>query len=268
MYSYDFSKYIGIVVTGSEAQDWLNRVLSNKLPNPQKVFGAAILDYKANPKMIFFVETIKENEYLLIFEAVYKEKALQILEDGIFAEDVKLVLEESVKNRFCLVTKDESIEDDLTLFMQNGFTLSIVDKKPVVTTDFTELDYTDFQKLRFLLGIPSLDFMENHIVIESNAYLNFVSDDKGCYPGQEVVNKILSIGQVPKKLLVLRSSEPISQADTVSFLDSKEVKDFHAFEFRGQFYFASFVRAKLVQEMSNQIRLLVSGKEILCSQIC
>ncbi|MEC9281141.1 MAG: hypothetical protein VX642_00410 [Bdellovibrionota bacterium] len=259
---------MAIVVNGSEAQDWLNRVLSNKLPNSQKIFGAAILDYKANPKMIFFVETIKENEYRLIFEEVYKEKAWQILEDGIFAEDVKLVFEESIDNRFCVITKAETSEDESALLVQNAFSLSVIDTIPVDTTGYIKLDFTDFQKLRFLIGIPSLDFMENHIIIESDSYLNFVSDDKGCYPGQEVVNKILSIGQVPKKLLVLRSSEPISQADTVSFLESKEVKDFHAFEFQGQFYFASFVRTKLVQEMSNQIRLLVSGKEILCSQIC
>ena len=42
MYSYDFSDYIGITVSGSDTEDWLNRILSNKVPNDKKYFGASV----------------------------------------------------------------------------------------------------------------------------------------------------------------------------------------------------------------------------------
>ena len=267
MYSYDFSDYIGITVSGSDTEDWLNRILSNKVPNDKKYFGASVLDYKANPKMIFFVDKISQNQYLLILEADQKEEALKILEDAIFAEDIELKLLEKIETKVFVTNSNENIEHNDALFSNKKFSLILSKQDPFAGQNYKALNSKEFKNLRKLLGIPGLEIMQKHIIIESDAYLNFVSDDKGCYPGQEVVNKILSIGQVPKKLLVLQSESLISKATEVCFENGKEISDYDSFEFEGQFYFASFVRTKLVQEMSNQISLLVSGQKVQCSQV-
>jgi folate-binding protein YgfZ len=72
--------------------------------------------------------------------------------------------------------------------------------------------------LRIEAGIPlyGVDFDENHLLLEVSLE-NAVSFSKGCYLGQEVVERIRSRGHVNKRLsgLVLEGEAPVQAGDAV-----------------------------------------------------
>ena len=74
--------------------------------------------------------------------------------------------------------------------------------------------------LRIEAGIPryGIDFTEDNLLLEVGLD-HAVSFDKGCYLGQEVVERIRSRGHVNKKLvgLSLEGREPAGQGDTIVF---------------------------------------------------
>ena len=79
--------------------------------------------------------------------------------------------------------------------------------------------------LRIEAGIPryGVDFSEENLLLEAGLK-DAVSFTKGCYLGQEVVERIRSRGHVNKKLvgLLVGGSEPVSAGDTI-FAADKEV---------------------------------------------
>ena len=79
--------------------------------------------------------------------------------------------------------------------------------------------------LRIEAGIPryGVDFSEDNLLLEAGLK-DAVSFTKGCYLGQEVVERIRSRGHVNKKLigLVAGGTEPVSAGDTI-FAADKEV---------------------------------------------
>jgi folate-binding protein YgfZ len=76
--------------------------------------------------------------------------------------------------------------------------------------------------LRIEAGIPryGIDFTEDNLLLEVGLD-DAVSFSKGCYLGQEVVERIRSRGHVNKKLvgLFLEGQEPASSGDEVAFAD-------------------------------------------------
>ncbi len=73
--------------------------------------------------------------------------------------------------------------------------------------------------LRIEAGIPryGVDFSEEHLLLEVGLK-DAVSFTKGCYLGQEVVERIRSRGHVNKRLtgLLVEGSEPVSAGDVIS----------------------------------------------------
>src|SRR5439155_13716951 len=76
--------------------------------------------------------------------------------------------------------------------------------------------------LRIEAGIPryGVDFTEDNLLLEVG-FDHAVSFTKGCYLGQEVVERIRSRGHVNKKLvgLTLEGQEPASPRDVIVFAD-------------------------------------------------
>ncbi|MBI2082998.1 MAG: hypothetical protein HYT76_05460 [Deltaproteobacteria bacterium] len=72
--------------------------------------------------------------------------------------------------------------------------------------DLSPLSQTAFNLIRMESGIPEygVDIDETHILLEANLSHTY-KRNKGCYPGQEVVERILAYGQgrTPKKLCSL-----------------------------------------------------------------
>jgi folate-binding protein YgfZ len=88
--------------------------------------------------------------------------------------------------------------------------------------------WTAFETARIEAGIPrfGVDMDETNIPIECGIEARAISYNKGCYIGQEVINRIHSIGHVNRKLRGLRLADDLERLPAKGdklFRDGKEV---------------------------------------------
>jgi folate-binding protein YgfZ len=80
---------------------------------------------------------------------------------------------------------------------------------------FSEVSSEHQTLLRIKAGIPNYPFELNEQALFSEASLSTaVSFKKGCYVGQEVVEKVAALGRLPKKLFRLRAKGAIQLSST------------------------------------------------------
>jgi folate-binding protein YgfZ len=65
-----------------------------------------------------------------------------------------------------------------------------------------------FERISALVPWPALDWEEAQMALEAGA-LPWIDRDKGCYPGQEVVEKSLNIGHPPRVLQAYEGNESV-----------------------------------------------------------
>jgi folate-binding protein YgfZ len=88
------------------------------------------------------------------------------------------------------------------------------------------MGYTALSATRLAQGVPwfGYDFGEKQIPHEAGLQDSHISYTKGCYTGQEIVERVRSRGQVNRQRVQLSfSGDVVPAADTVLILDSKEV---------------------------------------------
>ena len=88
------------------------------------------------------------------------------------------------------------------------------------------MGYTALSGLRLAQGVPwfGYDFGEKQIPHEAGLQETHISYTKGCYTGQEIVERVRSRGQVNRQRVVLVfSGEVVPKATTSLTLDGKEV---------------------------------------------
>src|SRR5262249_51915227 len=86
--------------------------------------------------------------------------------------------------------------------------------------------YSAMSARRLALGVPwfSYDFGEKQIPHEAGLQDSHISYTKGCYTGQEIVERVRSRGQVNRQRVELVfSGETVPAAGTLLMLDDKEV---------------------------------------------
>jgi folate-binding protein YgfZ len=98
-------------------------------------------------------------------------------------------------------------------------------KMKLLTDDLSLLKPELWQLLRLEAGHFSFgqDIGEKNLILEAAAS-DYVSRDKGCYPGQEVVERVFTYGNVAKKLVGLSFKNDKAPApQTKVFADGKDV---------------------------------------------
>ncbi len=88
------------------------------------------------------------------------------------------------------------------------------------------MGYAALSALRLAQGVPwfAYDFGEKQIPHEAGLQDSHISYTKGCYTGQEIVERVRSRGQVNRRRVeLLFSGDVVPEAGTVLTLDSKEV---------------------------------------------
>lgn len=88
------------------------------------------------------------------------------------------------------------------------------------------LGYRTFERLRIQAGIPEVgsEVSEKDIILETG-FDRAVARNKGCYPGQEVVERIFTYGQVNRKLMpvVLKTESSFPALPFTAMEDGKTV---------------------------------------------
>src|SRR6267378_569201 len=88
------------------------------------------------------------------------------------------------------------------------------------------MGYTALSGLRLAQGVPwfGYDFGEKQIPHEAGLQASHISYTKGCYTGQEIVERVRSRGQVNRRRVeLLFSSDAVPEPETVLMLEGKEV---------------------------------------------
>ena len=218
--SHYITPWTCLQIFGPDTVDFLNRLLSIKvsLIPLQQGSWAFLLDHRGR---------VQESIYLLredtqSFIAI-SEMAIQTLHDALdlflFAEDLNLKIlndQQCIYSRFSTNTSTQDLLQTLFAHRHWPFKLmgnhheylSIGSKEQVIEfmklhESSTLLSDTDFEHDRISLGIPQVlrEYKDRNPL---NVSIQGISEGKGCYPGQEVIEKTLALGKPAKRTLSVK----------------------------------------------------------------
>ncbi len=171
-------------VSGPDAADYLNRMLSNDVLalGPGDACDALLLTAKA--RIIAPLRVLRRggDDFLLATEPELGER----------------VRAELLRFRFAAKAEIEPEEHDAWLVLGGD---EVLDSRP----DGAEVDAEDFERWRIEAGIPSWGRELDETILPAEAGLTetHVSFTKGCYPGQEPIARQHYRGKVNRRLRVL-----------------------------------------------------------------
>lgn len=230
---FDFSHYGVLKVYGSDSADYLNRMSTINLKNfnPQYANVGAFLTGKAG---VISLVTILEREHS--FEVVvphpFTKKVKQHLQMFHFAERLDV---EDVSDSYAMfalyrpnlklqsllkieawepleivfrrwvgldwtIWRDVRIADLYWVKVERSQTISLLEEINL-NAEFPLLGLKVYDYIRIANGVPEIgrDLLDGDIILEGN-YNEAIALHKGCYPGQEVIERIFTYGQVAKKV--------------------------------------------------------------------
>ncbi len=199
-----------IKVTGPDAGDFLHRMTTNVLPkNVGEMTHTFLLSVQARPVGEFWALRLQDG-YLLETPAGMAEQALAELDKFHFVEKMELKLLDL--KGYTTLEKLEAGE------VEGGYRLTNHRLGVEATDHFGEgafpegdpLPQEEVEKLRIRHGYPLFgqDYQSDTLFMEM-ALPDSYSESKGCYPGQEVVARVLHQGRVNRRLRKLRVEQPV-----------------------------------------------------------
>ena len=186
-----------LVISGPDSADFLNRLstLNFKKPIEGSMHGA-FLNGQAKLISLFTVWKKDDKNYFFIEKEMF-EKTKSYLEQMHFAENMKIETEKY----FALEARGEThflSEIKVEAYNWGMPGKYFFSKKPF---DLKSVSQSEYDAIRASFGFPKplQDLTEDHILIEAPLD-SWVDRNKGCYPGQEVIEKIYTYGRVSKKI--------------------------------------------------------------------
>ncbi len=173
-----YEENLGVIeVHGKDAKDFLHRLTSQDFKNFNEGDVKNAALLTANSQIQFlFTATLNLGIFSLSIEQAYVSALHVALEKLHFAEDLSFKTSEPSEQPSRL-TEPERIEKGLWKF--------------------------------------GMDITEKNLILEAPAN-SYVHRDKGCYPGQEVVERVFTYGQVAKKLMKIQLNEPLKAGENLS----------------------------------------------------
>jgi folate-binding protein YgfZ len=227
---FDLSHWGFVAIEGPDAADYLHRMTTWDVKKAQSgtVYHGAFLTGRGNPIAMGFFERLDTEKFLLTFPPGQAAVAAEHAEKFHFAERLTVTDRSNEWGLFGLWNPEDSVCTELG-FGKNADPMRIQsgifrdDSRPSLfwvrikrddATSFFDrmraqyvdlLGYRLFEYFRIEAAVPQVgvELGEKEIVLEGN-FDRAVARDKGCYPGQEVVERIFTYGQVNKKLLSVK----------------------------------------------------------------
>jgi folate-binding protein YgfZ len=231
-------RWCWITLQGKDAKDFLHRLSSAQVKFLQLGQGApgCFLSPQGKIRAYFHLWNYAENEYgfeLDSGDGYWKNELLTFIEQYTFSE--KFVLTdtqagsptETLEARWIFLEEGESLPEDFpqsenqTVATSENIRICHHGKKDYgrnwltawgkgtaleswISTRFptaASLDYSQLEKWRIHSLRPRVgaELTENSMPVEIGIS-DAVAENKGCYPGQEVIEKIISLGSPPKRL--------------------------------------------------------------------
>ena len=160
---------------------------------------AAFVDLQGRIVAVADQHYLSENEILLVVRKPFRERLLTHLEKYLRLGDTVIEEEPGWKVYFSSEGRSASGGDIVIRQKKGALLLSHEEKQAVMSEE-------EFTRFRVLNGLPlqGIDFDRELIL---NVSEEFVSFDKGCYLGQEIVARVQYRAKPPRKLVVKSETE-------------------------------------------------------------
>lgn len=217
-----------LLISGKDRVDFLNRLTSQRIvfAKPGEVLPAAFLKANGTPVALFHL-WIREQDIVLIGKHVLEAQILKFIDDFHFGEDLKV---EKWKGIYVYEIRQKKLftPKDFTILPLEPWSIKagIVERAYVLSEhDFDTVaeglgaikvsDEENFMH-RAYAGVPEHpeEFSDSNIILEG-PFDVYVHRNKGCYPGQEVVERIYTYGNVAKKIMTFKISDKISDFESL-----------------------------------------------------
>ncbi len=234
MKAYEIPKTITLRLHGPEAADFLNRMSTANVKQlaANSTVAAALLNAKgqtaglgylariSDPAGEFFdficfhegketlhnhLEKFHFQEKLTIENKSSEFKYFFTPDDGVAASLAPLVPRNGEKTDDAIATAPSGPRNDKEWFhRETAFKMGSYFRIPANAKlpQFDPMPYEEYEFLRIQAGIPVLgrDFAPYHEIFLETGFDKAVARNKGCYPGQEVIERIYTYGSVNRKL--------------------------------------------------------------------
>lgn len=193
-------------VSGPDAVSYLHKMTSNDVARLSvgEAHYNALLDRKGMILALFLLLHPTEDRLLLVMPEILKQKTLGLLQKMKFIQKVEVKdLSQELSHRM-LAQDPQAANRKEALVWEDPFY-----RKPLWhwigphATAPAGIPENEMEILRLSSGIPKygVDIDETHNLLEVQAPIAYARS-KGCYPGQEVIERILAYGKgkVPKKI--------------------------------------------------------------------
>lgn len=198
---------------GPDATDYLQRMVTNEVKTQPIGEGRhnALLDRKGHPLSLFFLIRLSENSYHLITPPQLKEKTAGLLKKYKVIERFEIKDVSQEWGVYWVVGSPVPPALLPAIWQETIYKIPVrkilyPKNNPPPLGDLPSVSRQAIDLLRMEAGIPEygVDIDETHILLEANLE-HCYKRQKGCYPGQEVIERILAYGkgQTPKKLVTL-----------------------------------------------------------------
>ncbi|MBV6479350.1 MAG: tRNA-modifying protein YgfZ [Ignavibacteria bacterium] len=245
-----FIRQAGILISrGKDLNDFLNRMSTNDYRKP------VVNEYKKTVltsdkgRIIDLVTLININDKSLLRTSAFnKEKVITHLEKYIISDDVFFDI--SDKKYFELQIFTENPDRIIKLVSGKNISgnevISLNENDFIFRDDFRKskaiiicieencgyyeeklkeikkLSAEEYESFRIDNGIPdSIDELNEEINPVECGLKNFISFNKGCYIGQEVIARLDSQGKIPKQMIKIESEVSLNNGDKI-FSEEKE----------------------------------------------
>jgi folate-binding protein YgfZ len=220
---YKIPSPVVLSVKGKDAERYLQARLTNDIR--KLVEGSAMLAACLTPqgktKALFRIYKVSNLEFLLIALGGDAAQILREFSCFIVADQVEVV-DVSTVNPLFLVTPDVSLKTASLHFPDSylgfNFLLGSLDS----LSNLTSLTKKDFDSYRMKNSLPEFpeEVRVDSLFPEAEIALA-ISNTKGCYAGQEVVERVIALGKVPARLTACFATVDSKATDNLLIQDGQ-----------------------------------------------
>ncbi len=229
------------ILQGNDSTNVIDRVISTRIVDSLDDHGIDVLfcDYNGRITDIGSIYKIQEKILLLSSEERGDKTRKTLIDGKSWDEKCDLIIADEAIGRVSLVSADfqsiitrmgfEGIALERNRVMEIGDMIAIKSEFPggslldvllprnqmsdfisiIEDTEYSEMSDDRWNFVRLAMCVPSLIDVEGNLPNECGM-INRISNDKGCYPGQEVHARLESRGRTVRRLCLLTGETPIN----------------------------------------------------------
>jgi folate-binding protein YgfZ len=205
--------YIRIEIRGEDAESFLSNQLTTNIINQKPNFfkESAIVDEKGRLVSSFFVCKESSNAFYIIVKKYIESELLARLNKFLISEDVEF--ETTAPSIFIEINNFISNENEFL-----GNYCSLPSKIVFNIPSSNELDLASHELLKLSSGFVEMGLHAKSGELITNTYLteSAIDFNKGCYPGQETVSKIVNNRGAAYYPVALIGNKEIQDIDVIS----------------------------------------------------